>query len=459
MAENSVEPQDRSTHATRHPEKDVIPPRKEYTKTSRAERETANVRRKLKHERDEEIKQEVDIFLEQRESFALQMATKFSIKVEKARDLLNSAYVVKRQRKPSAFNAIVSHRAKELNDGLSKGDRMPLEKIREIVMEEMEEGKYDAEEIEAMIDELVEQRELKTKGARCSNRAAAVNHHATLRHLESEVFLQDQSSCTTAANMDLQMGNLHERVGTVGFAFFSRGHINDSIIPGWIESQGALEFVKDVLETTPEELANKFELWACTKNHKKKVETIGQVRVECVNLVSRGLRGSSCTARGNDKAERCIDEITGRSNITMRYENYEVDVVLKYGVVLKGWPSRIKFQSPAKITRLEDACILRDALLSGQCHWAKISNKKKKEREKERRDKLANGEIAPKQRKRRSDAGVKRGPRNGGKGAGKRKRGDESMSESDDERDEENTANTKKRRTHFRQPLKCPPKR
>ncbi|KAG6825791.1 hypothetical protein H0H92_002429 [Tricholoma furcatifolium] len=318
MAEISIEPQDHSMHATRHPEKDIIPPRKEYTKTTRAERETANVRRKLKHERDEEMKQEIDAFREQRESFAIQMAAKFSIKVDKACDLLNSSYVVKKQRRPSTFNVIVSHRAKELNDGLRKGDRMPLEKVQEIVMEEIEEGKYTADEIEAMKDKLMDQHELKTKGARCSNRAAAVDHRATLRHLEAE----------------------HEQVGMVGFVFFNRGHINDSIIPGWIESQGAVGFVKDVLQTTPEELANKFELWACTKD------------------------------RG---------EITGLSNVTMHYENYEVDVVLKYGAVLKGWPPGVKFQSPAKITHMEDDCILRDALLSGECCWAKLSGKQKKE--------------------------------------------------------------------------------
>ncbi|KAG6809555.1 hypothetical protein H0H92_015832 [Tricholoma furcatifolium] len=392
MENISVEPQDHSTHATRHPEKDVIPPHINYNKLTRAEKETANVRQRLKREREEEMRKEVDVFLEQRENFALQMAAKFDVKVEKAREWLNSAYVVKRQQKPSAFNAIVSYRAKELNDGLGKGERVPLEQVQEIVMQEMEDGKYDEDEIEAMKDKLAEHRELKAKGVRCSNRAAAVDHRATLHLLEEE------------------MGNLQERVGTVGFAFFSRGHINDSIILGWIDSQGALGFVKDVLQTTPEELANKFELWACTRD---KVET------------------------------------TGLSNVTMRYEKYDVDVVLKYGVVLKGWPAGVKFQSPAKITRIEDACILRDALLSGECHWVKLSRKEKKEREKDRRVKLASGEIAPKARKRRSDAGVKRGPRNGGKGEGKRKRGgDESASESDEDQDRENAAKSKRRRVN-----------
>ncbi|KAG6807335.1 hypothetical protein H0H92_007964, partial [Tricholoma furcatifolium] len=345
-----------------------------YTKTTRAEKETANVRRQLKRDREDEMRKEVDVFLEQRENFALQMATKFDIKVEKARELLNS---------------------------LSKGQRIPLEQVQEIVTKELEEGKYDEDEIEAMKDELAEYRELKTRGVRCSNRAAAVDHRATLRLLEEE------------------MGNLQERVGTVGFAFFSRGHINDSIIPGWIDSQGALGFVKDVLETTPEELANKFELWACTRDREHKAQTIGEV----------------------------CDETTGLPNVAMHYEKYDVDVVLKYGVVLKGWPPGIKFQSPAKLTRIEDACILREALLSGECHWVKLSKKERRECERDRREKLASGEIAPKERKRRSDAGVKRGPRNGGKGGGKRRRGgEESASESDGGQNKENGVRCKKRR-------------
>ncbi|KAG6814716.1 hypothetical protein H0H92_003826, partial [Tricholoma furcatifolium] len=85
MESVSVNPQDLpSTHASRHPEKPIIAPRKDYLKKSRAERETAAVGRALKREKQEALQNEINAFRTYQEKCAVDIAEKFSMDVQKA---------------------------------------------------------------------------------------------------------------------------------------------------------------------------------------------------------------------------------------------------------------------------------------------------------------------------------------------------------------------------------------
>ncbi|KAG6874258.1 hypothetical protein C0993_000738 [Termitomyces sp. T159_Od127] len=205
------------------------------------------------------------------------------------------------------------------------------------------------------------------QGARSSNKAAALDYQAALSQIREE------------------MGNLRERCGTMTFAFFTRRHVHDRIIPGWIESQGSLAFLNEVLDVTPAVLFRKFELWACAKDSltelclstadstilAKTVDTMASLRSECVNLISGGLR--KCIVKSPFPVTGChfAEKIVGVNNVTMFYEKYDVEVVERHSVVLRGWPEGLQFRSPAKITVMEDARVLRDALVSGECMWVK----------------------------------------------------------------------------------------
>ncbi|KAG6863754.1 hypothetical protein C0991_003460, partial [Blastosporella zonata] len=185
--ENDEEQEDqRSTHASRHPEKLVIPAQLNYQKTSRAERETAEVGRTLKRERKKAIQEEINRFFKMREEFTAELAKKFSLKDEKAHALVNAAVNVKRVRAPNLRNALVSRRAKELNEGRKKGDRYTMAEIQEIVQKEIENGEHKDIDDEELREELEDLRELRTKGSRSTNRAAAIDHKATLGHIEME---------------------------------------------------------------------------------------------------------------------------------------------------------------------------------------------------------------------------------------------------------------------------------
>ena len=92
---------------------------------------------------------------------------------------------------------------------------------------------------------------------------------------------------------------------------------------------------------------------------------------------------------------------TGIPKAIMNYNNYDVNVVLKYKVRLVGWPLD-KF-----ISQLRD---LRNALRCGSCFWMGLSLREVAQHVKEMKERTEAGEVLGKKRKERSDKGSK-GPR------------------------------------------------
>lgn len=93
----------------------------------------------------------------------------------------------------------------------------------------------------------------------------------------------------------------------------------------------------------------------------------------------------------------------------MSYKNYEADIVVKYGIELKGW-THPTWRCPAKLsTSLSPLRILLDALISGDCCFVRLSKTEHAARKAEYDRKVQAGEIIL--RKKRSDAGKSRGKR------------------------------------------------
>ncbi|KAF8067517.1 hypothetical protein FPV67DRAFT_1449158 [Lyophyllum atratum] len=74
-------------------------------------------------------------------------------------------------------------------------------------------------------------------------------------------------------------------------------------------------------------------------------------------------------------------------------------------------PRDFAVRSPANISTMEEARMLRDALQSGECVWVKLTSREKEARAKSRKEKIASGEVVVKERKQRSDKGKRRGPK------------------------------------------------
>ncbi|KAG6839398.1 hypothetical protein C0991_002960, partial [Blastosporella zonata] len=145
---------------------------KELHKISHTEKETAGVRRGLKRENKKFINKEINKFLKKCEDFTANLAKKFSIKVKKARALVNAAANIKQE-----HQMFVTHWLAAVQKKLNK----------EMVEAEIENGNYEDLDDNELRDELKDVRELKTKGARSMNRAAAVDHKGTLCHMEVEI--------------------------------------------------------------------------------------------------------------------------------------------------------------------------------------------------------------------------------------------------------------------------------
>ncbi|KAG6852213.1 hypothetical protein C0991_001955 [Blastosporella zonata] len=217
-----------STHASRNPGKDVIPPRVHKKKAART---TSNkIQHAQKKERQAALKADIANFLDKKEILAKSLAEKHNTKIEKVRQMLSASLLIKPTRRASLWNALVSQQSKELNE------------------EELDNGMHKDVDEDKLLNELDVVCKIKTQGAHSSNKAAALDYNAAM-----DKFGQD-------------LENLHEHCGTMGFAFFTRGHINDTILPGWVESQQSLRFFNDVLDITPAEVLQKFEQWACTKD-------------------------------------------------------------------------------------------------------------------------------------------------------------------------------------------------
>lgn len=94
----------------------------------------------------------------------------------------------------------------------------------------------------------------------------------------------------------------------------------------------------------------------------------------------------------------------------MNYVNYDMNVVQKYSTELVGW-TFTKFVSPYEIHTIDDIRQLLAALRCGACHWKRLTKMELTRHAKGLEERQAAGETVGKKRKKRADAGVKKGPR------------------------------------------------
>ena len=122
------------------------------------------------------------------------------------------------------------------------------------------------------------------------------------------------------------------------------------------------------------------------------------------SLVKEGLRKSDIF--GVLLFTLSTENITKNSTVDMSWQNYEENIVDRYGVILDGWPVT-QFNPGQMSTRLLQTVL--NALDDGTCSWRTLEEQELQDRQADRRAKKASGEITIMARKRRSDAGKARG--------------------------------------------------
>ncbi len=99
-----------------------------------------------------------------------------------------------------------------------------------------------------------------------------------------------------------------------------------------------------------------------------------------------------------------LDKINNATNLEMQYVRYDIDIQSRYKVELRGWPHSVQFTTPYSILTMFEIRLLRNSLLSGECHWASMA----REYVEGLTQMLANAPAKP--RAQRSDKGKTRGP-------------------------------------------------
>ena len=87
----------------------------------------------------------------------------------------------------------------------------------------------------------------------------------------------------------------------------------------------------------------------------------------------------------------------------MNYNQYDYQIVLRYGVCLLGWPKDLEFKGPSKMHNVTDLQMLHDALQAKTCRWVELSQQELQDFEADVKKPEADGTLRKKERKQRSD--------------------------------------------------------
>ncbi|KAF8178815.1 hypothetical protein K438DRAFT_1769273 [Mycena galopus ATCC 62051] len=214
-----------------------------------------------------------------------------------------------------------------------------LQEICAELKEEIEEGTFSLDDIEkdeatALINQLLEHRQLKKRGVRATTKAAQLDGFQTARRIGNALV------------------DLYERTGIRGLAIFSCGCADDPGIPHAVDSDDSMEFLQQELDLPPLDFLRKFE--HCTAEEPDD-NGVNSSRKEVSRLVLEGLR-----------------QITKISTITMEWVNYEVAIHEVRGVELAGLLPDIPLSRPGT-WNVETARRFRDGLRDGSIHWVTMT--------------------------------------------------------------------------------------
>ncbi|KAI0636665.1 hypothetical protein C8Q77DRAFT_1071019 [Trametes polyzona] len=275
------------------------------------------------------------------------------------------------QRKPNVFNAWVHHLAKE------GGDNMNTAQLAETYRDDYE--ALSAEQKAEYVEELLHQRESENYGLRTNQRSRTMD----VKHVSSVV-----------ENMLL---GLHQRTGIQVFLCITRGMPDFQMQPHWYWTDQSIE---DYLQNAvrgfdPVKIGVLVEAFSIAgadyltqmRNGKDKVAYLkGEIRM----LIARAL---------------C--DITGDDDAAMSYTQYTRDVQLRHRVTMQGWTHH-QWANPSKLSNsLAPLQKLRNVLKSRECRFVQLTDEQYNAI-KEQYNKEAQDGTRP-SRKKRKDAGVRRG--------------------------------------------------
>ncbi|KAG2149242.1 hypothetical protein DEU56DRAFT_908942 [Suillus clintonianus] len=354
---------DDSTWAARNPGRPVIPTRLKGAPLTQAEKASRALKAAQCKKSEKALDDTISSFLDDQDKKMKDIGALHSVTEAHIKKLITYHTHYKKSRGPQLFNALVHAKNQEVNGARPVGSKLKIQEIHQMVTSDpsMQKENLTDGEIKEYIAQLQEHQLLKTGGLHSNNIAAA-------RDLDG----------------------LRERCGTYATFFIAGGHVNDQTPATWYATDDAADFWEDVLDLMLNDVARKFEQWACSQG-KNIVErdSLENMQKQVGRLILSGLR-----------------QMTGKDNIGMNYPNYIKSIVLSYSIVLDGWPATIPFTSPWNIHTVCEIRDLRDALKAGTCAWKRLTKTELEKYKEDLERRRAAGEMVGKPRKKRSDSGT-----------------------------------------------------
>ncbi|KAH7918583.1 hypothetical protein BV22DRAFT_1051637 [Leucogyrophana mollusca] len=189
----------------------------------------------------------------------------------------------------------------------------------------------------------------------------------------------------------------HKHTGIEGFYFAVCGDLEHYNVPKVFCTERAEKFLKDILEIDPKRLALKLESWV-----------VGNLVTETTGRMGRKVSTKELISKCRKLIQEGLDSILAKSKlssrrVTMNYDNYERQIVERFGVALVQWPFDVVRNPGHSDLRPRPNLIKLLDSLGGEdptCYWVQLTEAQLSARIAENRKRADQGEAVYKARKR-----------------------------------------------------------
>ncbi|EJD34332.1 hypothetical protein AURDEDRAFT_176619 [Auricularia subglabra TFB-10046 SS5] len=245
------------------------------------------------------------------------------------------------------WQAYVHVRAKEINAGKPKGERLKASKVATLLASELGEYKNRPKEEQAQWLQALKEHQADCDVQKRRNRKGEeVDHAHTINGIARE------------------MGNAEMRYGLKSFFMAVRSDVQQRINPVILCSDEVKEFISLFLGKTPEQMARDFECWSINGEE----GLLGRADRKNTNQLKSETR-HSIQMRLNIAANALLGMDTP---IEMNYTSYDRVIVGRYGLRLVGWPCGDCVCNPGNLTTKGELLKLHAALTNKTCRWEKV---------------------------------------------------------------------------------------
>ncbi|KAF7319717.1 CxC2 domain-containing protein [Mycena kentingensis (nom. inval.)] len=331
-----------STHASRHPARSILLKRTQQ-KWSKGPNWRAD--RLVRKQTGSLVLLGEDIreFWQEAKGKMKQLSQKHKVKPGEVRRRFMNGSRVLASRRLNSYNVKITHVMAVLNADREVGKKLKMKQVKTMIKNKPKSKAactfrdITPTQLDDLMEEAERARDLKRTGVRGDNKSAATDAVHTLKKFAEEMVL------------------LEARSNLRGFAFFTRGHLNDTSAPVAMESGGALRFLSDVFKKDPAQVSALFELWSTGQQ----TGTLGALSVDQMR------------SKLSESIKTGLQLIINDTKANMNYNNYISAIVKKHNVVLTGWPESVPLRRMSLITRADHIRLLYKAWTDGTCHWAR----------------------------------------------------------------------------------------